>query len=58
MKITYSIEKAYQEEGTDSIEFQREMQNLKQQLREYCEKNGIKEVNNLNKNQEVKQKCI
>jgi hypothetical protein len=43
-KVIKELDKSHQEFGLDSLTFQIVMQDLKLQLREYCEKNGIKEV--------------
>jgi len=48
------VEEAHKEYGLDSLTFQLVMQDLKFQLREYCEEHGIKEVNNIDK-KEVKE---
>ena len=41
------IEESYNQFGTDSLSCQIAQQDLRLQLREYCEKNGIGEVNNI-----------
>ena len=41
------IEENYNQFGTDSLSCQIAQQDLRLQLREYCEKNGIQEVNNI-----------
>ena len=47
------IEEAHNQFGLDSLTFQIVCQDLRLQLREYCEAHGIKEVNSI-KTQEVK----